>query len=463
MSPHHASSTTAARADQQGSAEAPVPSRWLGLARAGWAVAALLALGIYVASLPGDVLNVGRNPFSGRGIAAPAGLVHTVILVTSLILFAAAPVCLGLAGLLVWRKPGDLMVLFVSFYLLLYGIVWVGPLDALAGLITDTGADSLHSSVNALHPLAFWWGTLTLLALFPTGRFVPSWTRWLVLLATLTAPLLVAITVQWFQALPNLWLLWPTLLYMSLTFTAAGYAQVYRYRHVSRPTERQQTKWAVSGLVVAVLLIQVELVLFTILFFRWPPHAALPGWTLGFGVLHTLDVGVVPLTLTVAVLHYRVFDIDVLIRRTLVYATLTVILGAVYVAGVLGAQAVVQALTGQTGQQPVFIVASTLLVAALFTPLRRRLQAGIDRRFYRRKYDAARTLAAFGATLRTETDLEQLSAQLMAVVQETMQPAHVSLWLRPPGRRAEHPDQSSRWPEAVRTTVRASAGSEESG
>jgi hypothetical protein len=436
MSSQRTSTATVARTDQRRGADAPVPSRWLRLAQAGWAVAALLALGIYVASLPVTVLHFGENPFAGRQIPAPtglipAGLVHAVSLIGPLILFATPPLCLGLAGLLVWRKPRDPMVLFVSFYLLLYCIVWTGPLDQLyRSLSGSTVADIFHDPLNVLHPLAFWWATLVLLALFPTGRLVPSWTRWLVALATLTAPLLVASGFQWVQPLSAQWLEWPTLLYMFLTLAAAGYAQVSRYRHVSSPTERQQTKWAVSGLVVAVLLIQVEGVLFTILL-NWPPHAALPWWTLVFGLVHTLEVNVVPLTLTVAVLRYRVFDIDVLIRRTLVYGTLTAILGAVYVAGVLGAQSVVRALTGQAGQQPVVIVASTLLVAALFSPVRRWLQAVIDRRFYRRKYVAERTLAAFGATLRTEMDLAELSEQLLAVVQETMQPAHVSLWLRP--------------------------------
>jgi len=140
--------------------------------------------------------------------------------------------------------------------------------------------------------------------------------------------------------------------------------------------------------------------------------------------------------IAVAVLHSRLFDIDVIIRRALVYGTLTAVLAAVYVGIVIGAQAVVQALTGQRGQQPVFIVASTLLVAALFNPLRRGIQAAIDRRFYRKKYDAERTLAAFSASLGSEADLERVRERVLAVVQETMQPAHVSLWLRPPERRS---------------------------
>jgi hypothetical protein len=143
-----------------------------------------------------------------------------------------------------------------------------------------------------------------------------------------------------------------------------------------------------------------------------------------------------PLCFGIAILRYHLWDIDLLIRRTLVYGTLTALLAAVYASLVIGAQAMVRALTGQTGQQPAVIVASTLLVVAVSTPLRHRVRAAIDRRFYRRKVDAERTLAAFGATLGQEVDLERLRARLLAVVQETLQPEHAALWLRaaPPQR-----------------------------
>ena len=139
-----------------------------------------------------------------------------------------------------------------------------------------------------------------------------------------------------------------------------------------------------------------------------------------------------PLSLGVATLRYRLFDIDLIIRLTLVYGTLTAVLAALYVGLVVGAQALVRAFTGQAGEQPLVIVASTLLVVALSTPLRRGVRSAIDRRFYRRTVDAERTIAAFGATLRNEVDLEQLRTRLVAVVEETMQPAHASFWLRLP-------------------------------
>jgi hypothetical protein len=139
----------------------------------------------------------------------------------------------------------------------------------------------------------------------------------------------------------------------------------------------------------------------------------------------------IPLSLGVAVLRARLFDIDVVINRTLVYGSLTVMLALVYLGGVATTQAIFRALTGQEQQPQLAIVISTLVIAALFNPLRRRIQGFIDRRFYRSKYDARKTLAAFSAKLREETDIEALNDELVGVVRETMQPAHVSLWLRP--------------------------------
>jgi hypothetical protein len=139
----------------------------------------------------------------------------------------------------------------------------------------------------------------------------------------------------------------------------------------------------------------------------------------------------IPLSLGVAVLRARLFDIDVVINRTLVYGSLTVMLALVYLGGVATTQALFGTLTGQEQQPQLAIVISTLVIAALFNPLRHRIQSFIDRRFYRRKYDARKTLEAFSAKLREETDLKALNDDLVGVVRETMQPAHVSLWLRP--------------------------------
>jgi hypothetical protein len=150
----------------------------------------------------------------------------------------------------------------------------------------------------------------------------------------------------------------------------------------------------------------------------------------------------IPLSIGAAVLRYRLYDIDIVINRTLVYGALTATLVALYFGGVATTQAIFRALTGQQEQPQLAIVVSTLAIAALFNPLRRRIQSFIDRRFYRRKYDAVKTLEAFSARLRDETDLDALNAELVGVVQGTMQPAHVSLWLRPdpPPRGTEGPE-----------------------
>ena len=149
------------------------------------------------------------------------------------------------------------------------------------------------------------------------------------------------------------------------------------------------------------------------------------------------SLALIPLSMGVAILRSRLYDIDVLINRTLVYGALTAMLVLVYFGSVVTLQYLFRALTGETSQ--IIVVASTLIIAALFNPLRRRVQNVVDRRFYRRKYDAARTLEAFSSRLRDETNLEDLNAHLLAVVWETMQPVHVSLWLRPTGSKKEGP------------------------
>jgi hypothetical protein len=195
-----------------------------------------------------------------------------------------------------------------------------------------------------------------------------------------------------------------------------------RFRHASG-VEHQQIKWLVFTTSVAVVGAALAYIVYS-------PTGAWWVWSVGQSLLAVASVGV-PIAMGVAILRYRLYDIDILINRTLVYGFLTLLLAAVYFGGVTLTEAIFRALTGQEEQPQLAIVVSTLVIAALFNPLRRRIQGFIDRRFYRRKYDAGKTLEAFSAKLRDETDLDALSDDLVGVVRETMQPAHASLWLRP--------------------------------
>jgi hypothetical protein len=187
--------------------------------------------------------------------------------------------------------------------------------------------------------------------------------------------------------------------------------------------ERQQIKWFAYA--AAVLL--------STFFLGLPLAGVIAAMGLGWVAPIPIVIGILalPVAVGVAMLRYRLYDIDVVINRTLVYGSLTLMLALVYFGGVTATQALLRTLTSQEQLPQLVVVASTLVIAALFNPLRRRIQSFIDRRFYRRKYDAAKTLEAFSAKLRNDTDLATLSDDLVGVVRETMQPAHVSLWLRP--------------------------------
>ncbi len=388
--------------------------RRLLLARSAWIVVATLAVSMFVASIPGyvsGVLKLGQTAWMGAPVDAPAGVVFALSLVGVLASIAAALLCLTLACLLFWRKADDWMVVFISSYLLVYGVVLAGPLETAEAFYPRWPS----LAIDVMQPLFLTAPTIALFVLFPDGRFAPRWTRWLIIFS-------IPLTVAVLYAPAYGWAL------IGVVVLGAICARTYRYRHVSTLAERQQTKWVLFGVLLWLVLMGMLFIPYSIEL-NLPPGSPLPWWTLVTSASWWLTMTIVPLSLTVAVLRFRLYEIDLIINRTLVYGLLTVTLVALYFGGVVGLQRVFVAVAGHTST--LAVVGSTLMIAALFNPLRRRIQSFIDRRFYRRKYDARKTLEAFSAKLRDETDLEALNDDLVGVVAETMQPEHVFMWLRP--------------------------------
>jgi hypothetical protein len=308
--------------------------------------------------------------------------------------------------------------LFGSFALLVFG---AGPVfGAVKALPTSNPSwTGVYYTVVLAGILSFY----VFFCVFPSGHFVPRWMRWAVLAAVAgqtLGPVPSALLQQIIGSPIAFVVLWGLLVF----------AQAYRYWRVSSPVQRQQTKWVVFGFVTGlggflVVLGVVQPVLS-------------PSWTSSPAGLLLADAGLsaplwlIPIFIAVAILRSHLWDIDVIIRRTLIYGTLTAILAGVYFAIVAGAQLLGDRLVGQRQPSPWLIVLTTLALATVFTPLRRGIQHVIDQRFYRSRYDAAHTVESFAATLRTELDLHDLSTQLISVVEETMRPAHISLWLRDP-------------------------------
>ena len=396
-----------------------------------WVAVTILALGLFVISVPVAYVHFHTICTSSECVYWSLSLAERRSLEElnlSFGFYAAYNVTLevvhtlgfcAVGAFIFWRKSEEWMPLLLSLALVLFGI------DTLDLLATEYSILLLPVAfLQCLGAICFFISFY----LFPDGRFVPRWTRvpasvWIAFL----------VPVYFFPASPFSATTWPPLPVASLTLALLGtliFAQIYRYVKVSGPIERQQTKWVVFGLTAAIVL-YVGVGFASLIFLRTEPANQGVLYSLISRLFFTLAALLVPLSIGVAILRYRLWDIDVVINRTLVYGALTATLALVYFGGVTATQAIFPALTGQDNPPQLTIVVSTLIIAALFTPLRRRIQRFIDRRFYRRKYDARKTLETLSAKLRQETDLDALSDDLVEAVWETMQPTHVSLWLHP--------------------------------
>ena len=342
------------------------------------------------------------------------------------------------------RRPGNAIGWIFCYLGVSFPLVGAGEEYALYALVTEPGSlpggEGLVWLAAVLSgPIVFAVFALVLL-LFPEGRLLSRRWRLVIWLDLIAAVCLLAWAFEP-GPLENLGLvrlanpfgverlaaLLGTLGMVGLLLTlavavAGGISLVVRFRR-ARGVERQQLKWfAFSGVVFCVV--------FAIGPVLWYLPSS-PGTEWIWTVLFLLGASTIPVAVGIAIMRYRLYEIDLLINRTLVYGALTASLAAVYFASVATTQAVFRAFTGQEQQPQLAIVFSTLAIAALFNPLRGRIQSFIDRRFFRSKYDATKTLEAFSDKLRDQTDLEALNGNLVGVVTETMQPAHVSLWLRP--------------------------------
>jgi hypothetical protein len=334
-------------------------------------------------------------------------------------------------ALIVWQRPRNT-------------IGWILFAIGLGTAITDfSGAYTAYGTVNGHLPLpgteAFNWLGNTIWSinwvlflvflplLFPDGRLL---TRHWRIVGWLAAVLALLSTLAGWMSLANVELFekgisanfWSNLsdnlrlLVLPLTI-AALVSLVLRFIR-AKERERQQIKWLTYGTALMAVLIVGGVLVFN------DPNSPIVGLIFSFAIM------LLPLSIGISILRNQLYDIDRLINRTLVYGILTILLALVYFALVFGLQAFARLFTGQVSQSLIVIVSSTLAIAALFHPLRHRIQRIIDRRFYRSKYDATKIIANFSSTLRDEVDLNTLSEHLVEVVQETMQPAHVSLWLR---------------------------------
>lgn len=401
-------------------------------ARLAGAPLTLGALALFAYALPARYTQL-LTPCAGAATCAPGQVAPGAISALAPAVYAGwligldiafAAVYAVLALLIFAHQAAGRQAIFVSLTLIMWGLTFNGALNALgrdpAWFWPVASANFLGA---ALITLFFY--------IFPDGRFTPRWARWLALIWIVTQiptyfrPDVAALN-------PTRWPAWLFVPVSAVFLTVMIALQVYRFGWVSKQAQRRQTKWVVLGIALALSGYIVML----LLDFYFAPAPGSAEYILSIAGKDTALL-LIPIAIAIAVLRDRLYDIDTLINRSLVYGALTTSLVAIYAASVYALGWLARLFAGLENSS-LAVILSTLAVIALFQPLRGRLQTAIDRRFYRRRYNAARVLAAFGSTLQREVEMGRLTEQLVDVVERTMEPAHVSLILLPLRPAEEH-------------------------
>lgn len=397
--------------------------RELALTRLAWATLTIVCVGLFITALPTRLSELSRLVAS---IGAPrlggVAFTPTIYAGSAFALEMLGPVVfLTLALLIVWKRSDDSGAIRISALLIAFGLALPGTAYAIISAIPIW-----RVTPGALQAIG-WTSLLIFAYLFPDGRWTPRWSR-------LIAPFWALWTTGFFvlserltsghlSLIAGAYVVW-------VAWLATGVAaQAYRYFRVATPIQREQSKWVslgFSGALVGILLVSAK----EIIALAQGKAIAQDALSITFSLaILTISALPIPVSIAIAILRHNLYSIDRLINLTLVYGLLSITLGVIYVGAISFSQYLIDTITGQHEQSQLALALSTLGAAALFQPLRRRIQTEIDRQFYRQRYDAAQTIETFSASLRSEVDLTEITQRLTHVVHHTMKPRHVSLWL----------------------------------
>lgn len=397
---------------------------WLKIARLAWYPTAALSAAILIAAIPGLIIIGTDGVVDPRFSPNPSPTINIITWFALVIAIIVSFGSLFLSFLLYRRRANDRMALLISFFLLGYGVIITGPLEALEPFVPGIAIFTTSYLITLFQPLI-----LLLFALFPDGRFVPRWTRWVVLTAFLVSPLSLFWTTRYgdpsidYSSAGIILVAGLTLLVAVGIWASTIYAQIYRYRRVSNAQQKQQTKWILYGLG---LMITAQAIISApwIHSYSLPPGTPYPIWLAATTPIWLVSIAIVPLFLTIAVMRFRLFEIDIIINRSLLFGTLTLIVILIYilVVGTLGT-------FFQAQGNLLIALLATGIVAVLFHPLRERMQRGVNRLVYGERDDPVEALSRLGKQLELAVPPDDVQPRLVETIAKTLKLPYVGILL----------------------------------